>query len=457
MVWTQATQPFRLRRRWFVNAFCSNDSRDSFSLFYFLLQPKARPSNVIPSKYASLPCSTPPRLISSHSVDEHNLMGSGGTVLGIGISAVHDAVLRRGAQIPETIVNEHPVTIYPGRASPAKKVPPRTLPGLIDRHRDVCRKSIDSSQELSIIGDNLIQFDSNESLDITVDDEQSKITILNKSPAINKIIFNNTVSIEPCTSQILDHAQMDDEEFSDDSLDDKSLPPPPPSSSTPTQPIVPPLTHSRSAPVSPNKRSSIAWEISINDEHINEPKPLKTAVKSIGSSNVTGSQTSVASTPCNSITSTELSCSSDWPDPPEQPICSTEDEAGSLYTDSEDVIPLKPTGVRNGTYVIRKGRDRARLFDLEAFAATVVPATDTEPESLNIEEEEYDGDKVVEENVVEENAVEEDEEEEEEEEVEENNENPHPMPTKIATPNYRHSIDLAALPTPIQHMVHSPR
>lgn len=55
-------------------------------------------------------------------------MGSGGTVLGIGISAVHDAVLRGGARIPETIVNEHPVTIYPGRASPAKKVPPRTLP-----------------------------------------------------------------------------------------------------------------------------------------------------------------------------------------------------------------------------------------------------------------------------------------------------------------------------------------
>lgn len=401
-------------------------------------QPKARPSNVIPSKYASLPCSTPPRLMNSHSLDEYNLMGSGGTVLGIGISAVHDAVLRGGARIPETIVNEHPVTIYPGRASPAKKVPPRTLPGLIDRHRDVCRKSIDSSQELSIVGDSLIQFDSNESLDITVDDEQSKITILNQSPAMNtisKIIFNNTVSIEPCTSQIAANARMDDEEFSDDSLEDKSLPlpPPPPSlAAATTQPIVPPIT-SLSAPVSPNKRSSIAWEININDEPMNEPKPLKTAMKLIGASNVTGSQTSVASTPCNSITSTELSCSSDWPDPPEQPICSTEDEAGSLYTDSEDVIPLKPTAVRNGTYVIRKGRERAHLFDLEAFAAAVVPTTDTEPESLNIEEEEDEGD-----------------------EEEKSDEKPAPMSSTISTPNYRHSIDLA-LATPVQHSVHSPR
>lgn len=43
---------------------------------------------------------------------------------------------------------------------------------------------------------------------------------------------------------------------------------------------------------------------------------------------------SVASTPCNSILSTDHSYSSDWPDPPENPICSTEDEAGSIITDS---------------------------------------------------------------------------------------------------------------------------
>lgn len=52
------------------------------------------------------------------------------------------------------------------------------------------------------------------------------------------------------------------------------------------------------------------------------------------SSNLTDCENSVASTPCNSILSTEQSFSSDWPDPPEIPICSTEDEAGSIITDS---------------------------------------------------------------------------------------------------------------------------
>lgn len=46
-------------------------------------------------------------------------------------------------------------------------------------------------------------------------------------------------------------------------------------------------------------------------------------------------ENSVASTPCNSILSTDHSCSLDWPDPPENPVmCSTEDEAGSIVTDS---------------------------------------------------------------------------------------------------------------------------
>lgn len=49
-------------------------------------------------------------------------------------------------------------------------------------------------------------------------------------------------------------------------------------------------------------------------------------------------ENSVASTPCNSILSTDYS--SDWPDPPENPICSTEDEAGSIITDSGMVIYL---------------------------------------------------------------------------------------------------------------------
>lgn len=394
--------------------------------------PKMRPTNANPSNYASLPCSNQPR---SNSVDEHFLMGSGCTVLGIGISAVHDAVLRGVARIPETIVNEHPVTIYPGRTSPAKKVPPRTLPGLIDRHRDVCRQHLDAANG-GIDGTN----DSSESLDITVDDEHSKVTIVN-NPTISKIIFNSGVHIEPCIKR-KGGKRSDEEDFSDDSLEgnsneSNSLPAPPALSlhemQSPDQPFVPPPPiSSQSAPVTPSKRSSIAWEIDINEEL---EKPQLATSKLFDSSNVAGSQTSVASTPCNSVTSTEYTGSSDWPEPPEQPICSTEDEAGSLYTDSEDVAAPAKKPVLNGTYVIRKGRARPALFDLEAYAAAVLPATDTEPESLNIEEEEE--------------AV-------ECEEAIEARPEPSPQRAKPSS-NYRHSIDLA-LNTSAQHSsVSSPR
>lgn len=224
-------------------------------------QPKARPSNVIPSKYASLPCSTPPRLFNQHSHD--NYFHGGRTVLGIGISAVHDAVLRGITRMPEPILNEHPVTIYPGRASPTKKVPPRTLPGLLERHRDVCRKSIDSSQELSDNDNNGSKNSVN--LDSSLEfDEQSIQSIIIRSPTNPEIGaitgFKKTISIIPCTKTgHLTGKSDDDEDFSDDSLEGSSLPPPP------QPPLVPPKP-SLSAPVTPSKRGSIAWEINLDEK-----------------------------------------------------------------------------------------------------------------------------------------------------------------------------------------------
>ena len=44
------------------------------------------------------------------------------------------------------------------------------------------------------------------------------------------------------------------------------------------------------------------------------------------------SQSSICSTPGQSSASNKIS--SDWPDPPDIPICSTEDEAASIYSDS---------------------------------------------------------------------------------------------------------------------------
>lgn len=50
---------------------------------------------------------------------------------------------------------------------------------------------------------------------------------------------------------------------------------------------------------------------------------------------MSGSQSSLASTPGQSnSTSNKMSGSSEWPDPPDIPICSTEDEAASIYSDS---------------------------------------------------------------------------------------------------------------------------
>jgi hypothetical protein len=45
------------------------------------------------------------------------------------------------------------------------------------------------------------------------------------------------------------------------------------------------------------------------------------------------SQSSICSTPGQSSASNKIS--SDWPDPPDIPICSTEDEAASLYSHSD--------------------------------------------------------------------------------------------------------------------------
>lgn len=86
--------------------------------------PKVRP--ITPSKYASLPGSTHTKTESDMNYrcsGSDLLLKNGRTKLGIDISTVRDAVLRGVAPLPEMppIVNEHPVTIYPGRSSPPVK------------------------------------------------------------------------------------------------------------------------------------------------------------------------------------------------------------------------------------------------------------------------------------------------------------------------------------------------
>lgn len=85
---------------------------------------------------------------------------------------------------------------------------------------------------------------------------------------------------------------------------------------------------------------------------------------------MSGSQSSLLSTSGTSVAS--LDCrSAEWPEPPEMPaVCSTEDEATSIYSDSADDIIPYANDIKggHGTYVIRKGRkERHRLSELDAI------------------------------------------------------------------------------------------
>ncbi|XP_044727077.1 uncharacterized protein LOC123290811 isoform X2 [Chrysoperla carnea] len=182
-------------------------------------------------------------------------------------------------------------------------VPPRTVPGASERHREVCRRhNIQSSNENLSAPDNL---------------------------------DNN---LRPLNND------NDAEHFSDDSLEEQ-LPPPPP------QPC--------------SKRSSIAWEVSIgDDECVDDPllTPGSTKVVRRRRRKSNGDQLSHSSTssiPNRCLRDLDL----DWPDPPP---CSTEDEIISPFSDSDDPVIL-PDDVHSsdfsnnsGTYVIRRGRNKER-------------------------------------------------------------------------------------------------
>lgn len=193
----------------------------------------------------------------------------------------------------ETIVNEHPVTIYPGPL-PQKRVPPRTLPGSIERHRDVCRKnpssdlSSSSSQELKspikelnsptnqpsngfiLKNDDFIKRPKSPT---SASVSPSKVTpfglkisiqtmdnLMNNRNAIHKSKIEQKMNLKnnKRNSQLSDNEDDDEDKFSDDSLEDTSLPPPAP------PPVIPPPP-SLSAPVTPSKRHSIAWEVNLDD------------------------------------------------------------------------------------------------------------------------------------------------------------------------------------------------
>jgi hypothetical protein len=186
------------------------------------------------------------------------------------------------------------VTIYPGPL-PQKRVPPRTLPGSIERHRDVCRKNpssdlsssssqeqelqspvkelksptIHSSNGFILKNDDFIKRPkSPRSASVSPSNATSygiKISIqtmdnlMNNRNAIHKSKIDQKMNMKnnKRNSRLSDN-EDDEDKFSDDSLEDTSLPPPAP------PPVIPPPP-SLSAPVTPSKRHSIAWEVNLDD------------------------------------------------------------------------------------------------------------------------------------------------------------------------------------------------
>ncbi|XP_065078715.1 mucin-2 isoform X2 [Ochlerotatus camptorhynchus] len=334
--------------------------------------PKTRPSNVLPTRYASLPCSSPPKYTGPSEPSGGSLDDGRNKLGGIGINEVHDAVLRGMTRLPEPIVNEHPVTIYPGRASPTRRTS-RNLQSSIERHRDLCRKGAynsdnSSSQENSSPENN--EFENNSSLSPT---HGVQLNINYNNNLISNRIFATSANY----ARQRPHDDSDEERFSDDSLEESSLPPPP---GPPTVPPPPSL----SAPVTPSKRHSIAWEVNLDDPASFEdplaiPKVAGSPCSKVigrrkGTKSVNDSQSSLESTPSNR----KSESNNEWPDPPDIPICSTEDEAASLYSDSDELIPQVPDISGRGTYVIRKGRRRQRLESLDSNASNNLPIPSSE-------------------------------------------------------------------------------
>lgn len=187
-------------------------------------------------------------------------------------------------------MNEHPVTIYPGRSSPSRRVPPRTLPGSIERHREVRRQDYDHSSSNEKSSESSSSHSSPEKQPFYIHQTNNKSTTsVHSAPFLTQNNSNTT----PTTTTKFDSNDIhlitfdqypnkttksksfdnDEDRFSEDSLEESSLPPPPP------PPVIPPPP-SLSAPVTPSKRHSIAWEINLDDSvSLGEPHQVATSNK----------------------------------------------------------------------------------------------------------------------------------------------------------------------------------
>ncbi|XP_067007827.2 uncharacterized protein [Anabrus simplex] len=193
---------------------------------------------------------------------------------------------------------------------PPPWLPPRTVPGVVERHREVRRRGSDDPPGTA------------PSTDCTPEEEEDRAN------------------------------------FSDDSLEQ--------------------------LPVPANKRSSIAWEVPLDDTE---------ALLTPGSTKVIGRRRRRSGDHSSTSSIHRLRDQEEWPDPP----VSTEDEAPSPFSDSyydssatnelddSNILPSALSqATPNGTYVIRKGRKKERKP-----VTGLIPSNDISPQQHSTQQPKF--------------------------------------------------------------------
>lgn len=204
-----------------------------------LPQPKARSANSTPatnSNYSSLPCcgartsnlgaaSTGNSSTGLASIRTGSCNGER-NVLGIDISAVHNAVLRGNlAKLPEPMLNEHPVTIYPGpsaKGGNGESARNKRLLNSVEKHKEVCH---------------MLNPHSNSSTS-TSSGSQHTSSSGEASPAASNMNMMTTTSTTTTTTKHHQLHQLHDD-YSEDSLEESTI----------------------STDLTPVKQNGVAWEI----------------------------------------------------------------------------------------------------------------------------------------------------------------------------------------------------
>ncbi|XP_030381254.1 uncharacterized protein LOC115629078 isoform X2 [Scaptodrosophila lebanonensis] len=225
--------------------------------------PKARSANTTPatnSNYSSLPCcgaraSNLGGASSGHASGALAPTRTGScngerNALGIDISAVHNAVLRGNlAKLPEPMLNEHPVTIYPGPSAKAAGDGARSkrLQNSVEKHKEVCHMLNPHSNS-------------------TTSSSGSQHTSSGEaSPAASNI----NVALAP--------KPIKHDDYSDDSLEESTI----------------------STDLTPVKQNGVAWEIHFKS---NRKKSTKTASATSGSKKATSASTKKHQARSNNLT-----------------------------------------------------------------------------------------------------------------------------------------------------------